>query len=383
MTLEVRIRQHALKAESVEGTAETLSSSEVVAEHEELDANFMRERNERNPLRASLSKVKPVNGMGTGPNSGKEELVGGGGAATPPPCDGLLKACGLARFVLKSVALTTTPTGTYRPGEKITDGGTKVARFVTLIGTTLYYGVISGTDFAAADTITGSKSLATSVVHGTAALTARGFIYKPQSPDNTVSYTSQVNKDGKRYLIWGARGNAQISVEGAGKLGYLNWDLQGKSSKPTDLALFTGVTLPTVVPESFLSAGVMAGADELCIDGFTFDMGNQIARRVCANDATGIKSFRITDRKPTIKLAPENALESVKDFANEYDTLEDFGFYAVIGQSATKKIALCAPAACWQEQPTGDREGIETLDTGLDLYGSESDGDDEYLIAAF
>jgi len=378
-----RIKQFALKVEGTEGTAESLAAGDVPFEVEELDGEYTNEFNERNPMRASLSGIKPLPGIGSGSITGKVELVGGGATTTVPPTKKLWLACGLAEKTVRSVALTGAPTGTFRPGEKITDGGTKIARFLLLSGTTLYYATISGSAFAAADTLTGSKSAATATVHGTPAVTDRGFAYVPQDPDAASSYTAMCNEDGIRKIVFGSRATANIEIGGAGKLAYANFRMDGAATLPIDQALYTGVTLPTVTPESFLSAGVAASGDSLCVDGFNFDLGNTLARRVCANAAAGIKSVRITDRKPTIKVSPERELEATIAFWSKYDAATEFGFYAQIGTTATKRVVIAAPNAMYTGLPTGDREGIAVYDAELRLNGSESDGDDEFIIAFF
>ena len=159
--------------------------------------------------------------------------------------------------------------------------------------------------------------------------------------------------------------------------------LSGTATKPVDQGLFTGVVLPTVDPEAFLSAGLDVAGDSLDIDSFTLDLNNTVAMRVSANAATGIKSYRITDRGPTIQINPEAQLEAAVDFFTKYDAATQFGFFCQIGQTATQRIAVCAPAAMYTDMPDGDREGLVTYDPTLELAGSEDDGDDEFLIAYF
>src|SRR4051794_28827518 len=119
MPLLSRVRQFGIKQEAVEGTAETLAAADVAFEAEEIKGTYTNEFNPRNPLRASLSKVKSLPGIAVGQHTGKLELVGGGGTAVTPPCKKILQCCGLLELTVKSVALTGAPTGTFKPGEKI------------------------------------------------------------------------------------------------------------------------------------------------------------------------------------------------------------------------------------------------------------------------
>ncbi len=379
-----RIRQYSTKQEAAEGTAETPAAADVPDEVEELAGTYTNEMNPRNPLRATLSRAKSIPGQGVGTITGKLELKAGGGAAIVPPCKKILLASALGELVVNRVDLTAAPAGTFRPGERATAAGGKVIRFIKMLDVdTMLYAVVAGAAFVNGDVITGSKSAATATVAVTPGVTAMGFAYKPVDPDSSPSFTDIANHDGVRRLVFGNRKNFQLSVEGAGKLAYLNFTAEGKATKPIDAVLFSGVTLPTVLPESFLLGQVSAGNDLLTVDGFSFDLANTLARRPSANDATGIISYRITDRKPTITIAPEAGLESAKDFFNEYDTGVEFGFFAQIGQTATQRIALAAPNAIWSGLPSGDRDGIETYEATLELNGSESDGDDEFILAFF
>jgi len=383
MPLLNRIKQFALEAEGTEGTAETLSAADVHFEVEELEGTYTNEFNERNPLRASLSQVSHRPGIGVGQISGKAELVGGGATTTEPATNKLWLASAHGKYTVNSIVLTGAPTGTFKHGEKITSS-TKVGRFIWLSGTTMYYATISGAAFAAADTITGSKSAATATVHGTPVLTARGFAYKPIDPDSASAFTANANNDGLRYRVFGSRANGSIDIEGAGKLPYFNFNMDGKAVKPIDEAIFTGVTLPTVLPESFLSAGLKVGGDLLCVDGLGLDLGLTIARRPCANDASGIHSFRITGRKPMLTISPEKELEATKDFFTEYDDGTQFDFFAQVGSTATRRMFLVAPNAQWASLPNGSREDISTYESAsLRLCGSEDDGDDEYMVCFF
>lgn len=394
--LLIRKSQFAIEVEGTEGTAEVLAAADVQFEVEELSSGFTNEVNERNPLRTSLSKVPFQSGIKVGEITGRVELVGGGDDSTNPPTHDVILAMGFAQVgPTKSFDTTGGVTGTFIPGELCTATGGKVVRFLKHddANATLYVVEISGGELNDADTVTGAKSGATVTIDTPDGVTALNFAYMPDP--SSPSFTAGHYMDGMRKLVFGARGTGTINVDGAGQLPYLNFTLNGKATKPIDAALFTGLTLPTVIPLAFLSAGVVivegdattGETDTVCLDSFALDFANTVARRPCANDAAGIFSFRITDRAPQITIDPEAQLEADLDFWSKYDAGTAFGFYAQIGSddaaNASKRLAICAPNAQFQGIEAGDRDGLATYSATLRLNGSEDEGDDEVILAFF
>lgn len=380
MTLLTRKKQFAIATEGTEGTAETLTASDVPFELEELEATYENQMNERNPIRSTLSPVPMLPGIGQGTITGRVELVGGGDATTAPPVDLILQACGLKKYTVYS-AETSGDSGTFVLGEQITDGGSKEGRLVHRPNGQVYYLERSGSSFIQTDTITGTTSGASAQISTSPA--AAGFAYMPDSTETLDSYTAAVMEDGLKKEIYGARGTCSFEIEGAGRLAYLRYTLSGAAAKPSDQALFTGLTLPSVVPEAFLSADVAAGSDSVCVNSMTVDLQNNVAPRLCANQADGIVSFRITERTPTITIDPEAELEATIDFWTKYDAATEFAFRATVGSSEFLRSRVIAPSATYTELSNGDRDGIMTYDATLQLNNDLDDGDDELIVAFF
>ena len=85
-----------------------------------------------------------------------------------------------------------------------------------------------------------------------------------------------------------------------------------------------------------------------------------------------------------ITISPEKELEATKDFFGEYDAGTAFDFFAQVGSTATRRMFVVAPNAQWAGLPNGAREDISVYEGAtLRLCGSESDGDDEYMICFF
>lgn len=381
MPLLARKKQFALKQESVEGTAETLAAADVKMEVEDLQGNFTPEMQERNPLRSDLGRSASVVGSTMGEITGKTEIAPGLVAATDDPnAHRLLLALGLQQHTARTCVLNAAPTGTFLAGEYITGNGVGTGFFVSVAGTTLTF--VQLVAFVAAETITGSISGATAICHTTTPVfTNIGKAYRPDSTSAVPAFTGAVMHDGKQIKIFGSRGDGSIEVGGTGQIGYLNFTLSGAAVQPVDAALFTGVSVPAVIPETFLNAALTAGGNALCVDAFTMALGNTVAKRTCSNKATGIASYRITARQPRITIEPEQELESVVAFFAKFAAGTLFDFYAQIGTSVGKRTIIVAPRAQYVELGQGDREGISTHSAQLALTrGKAPGGDDELLI---
>lgn len=379
-----RIKQFSIAQEATTGTAETLLASDVPAVLEEMGSSFTPEMNERNPYRRSLSGQKPIPGLRMAELSGKLELVAGGDATTPPACDLMLKACGLQRGDVKRLALTGV-SGTFGVGERITAGvnaeGIVLQAFSS---TSIAVLEIGSTPFVDTDSITGGTSAATGTVSGAPA--DFGFGYRPiseRSDQAVPTFTAAVNDDGVRTRVRGALGTGSISVEKAGALGYLDFQLSGASEKPTDVPLITGTNELVIDPETFLAAGVEYDGDQLSISAFTLDFGNEVNNTLDANDASGIKQYRITDRNPRITIDPEATDEATIAFFGKYDSAASGVFAATIGSSVGKRVRVVAPSASYSRLDTQEREGILAYSAELALQTETSDGDDDFIIAFY
>jgi hypothetical protein len=380
MTLLARKKQFALKQETTEGTAETLAAADVKMEVEDLQGNFTPEMQERNPLRADLGRSASVVGITMGEITGKTELVPGAPAATTDPnVHRLLLALGFQQHPARTGTLAAPPTGTPLAGEYITGNIGGTGFFISASGTSLTF--VQLTAFNIGEVVTGSQSGFTATMHATAPnFTDLGKAYRPNSA-TPPAFTSAVMHDGKRIQIFGSRGDGSIEVGGAGQIGYLNFTLNGAAVQPVDAALFSGVSVPVTIPETFLNASLKAGGVELCVDAFTLALGNTVARRTCSNALTGIKSYRMTARQPRITIEPEQELESVINFFGKFAAGTLFDFFAVIGTTVGKRVIIVASRAQYAELGQGDREGISTHPAQIALTrGLAPGGDDEFLI---
>lgn len=379
MPLKTRKKQLAMKAEGTEGVAETLTAGDVVFEVEDLEGQYTPEMQERRPLRSSLSAVPNVVGKEFGPITGRTELKPAALATDPLPLERLLLSLGLQAHDAVTIELAGAPTGTFTAGEYITGDGTGEGLFLRLDGTTLMYARLSA--FAASEGITGSISGATATVDAAGSETVVGKAYRPDSGDGS-SFTSGALMDGLKWEAFGARGDGSFEVGGTGQIGYVSFTVNGPMLAPVDQALFSGVTIPKVKPSTFKGSTVTADGVALCIDSFSLSLNNTVAQRACSDAATGVKSYRITDRRPTLSIDPEVELEATIDFQSKLAGAALFGFYAQIGADTEKRVIFAASQAQYTELGNADRESLATYAASLLLTGGgHPDGDDEFVIA--
>lgn len=380
MPLLTRKKQFATEQEAVEGTAEVLVAADVQTEVEDLEGRFTPELQERNPLREDLSPAASVVGITQGEISGRAELKPSATPATiVPPVVDVLLALGLQQNTLRTMNLSGAPVGTFVAGEYITGATAGQGFFIQLVGTVMTF--VQLVAFVALENITGQVSGATATVNATPAFTDIGFAYRPNSI-NPPSFTSAVMHDGKKIELIGSRGTGSFEVAGTGQIGYCNFTLSGKAVAPIDQALFAGVNLPNIVPETFKNASVRAGTIELCVNAFNLTLNNTVARRSCTNELTGIKSHRITARRAVISIDPEQELEAAIPFFTQFAAGTLFGFYAQIGSSVGKRVWIVASRAQYIELGQGDRDGLSTHAAQLLCSrGARPGGDDDFIIA--
>lgn len=398
MPLLIRKRQIAIEEEGTEGSAETLVAADVQFLVEDVESSYTPEANDRNPMRETLSHEGVVIGAEFGEITGRTELKqrnSGDAVTTNPPMHDLYLAAGLVQCGIWTVQLAGAPTGTFRAGEHVTgDDGTPADIYVLGVdgSNVMTYALRvspAGHDPVAAEGLTGDDSGATASVDAAPAITQLGVGYHPTSSSTAPSFTVGDYMDGVVNTIFGARANAQVNVGGVGQLGYLQFTAQGTADAPVDGALLVGVSIPNIVPEVFLSASVKVHGKpldvddvaELCVDSFTLDFANTLARRNCANKATGIVSYRITDRLPVINIDPERELEATIPFFTNFGAGYAFGFEATIGSTAGKKTWIVAARCQYTELPGADREGIAILNAALRCNAASTGGDDEFFIA--
>lgn len=384
-----RQRQIAAKVETTEGTAITLAAADANCLVYDPTITDDVPMFDRNPARSSLSPLIEIPGLRTRKVSFKVEIKGSGAIATAPSYGKLLRACGLAEFAVSSLSVGTITTGPFQDGETVT-GGTSAATGIvvrqTATGvTTLHIRSIIGTFSAGSETITGSRSTATATETGGASAN-KGFAYVTNSVEaNVPSLTIGSYEDGKRKLISGCRGNVKVSLKD-GEPGFLSFDFQGVLSATADVALLTGITYESTIPEPYLTAILVDGSFSPILSTVEIDLGNTLAMRENANLSAGQLSTLITDRRPTGTIDPEAELVGTKDFVADWLAKTVNYFETRIAHNVTpvagNTVYLLAPAMQVIGVGDGDRSGIalDQLSVAFKTPAASNNGDDEFTI---
>jgi len=379
MPLLSRKKQFAIKQETTEGTAETLAAGDVLMEVDELEGRFTPEFQERHPLREDLSPAAGVVGITAAEITGKTELKPAAVPTNDPPCHRVLLACGLQQNLLRTGIGGAI--GTFIAGEYMVGGASGRGYFVR-IDATVNLTFVEIVAFAASEVATGQVSSATWTFGASPTFTTIGKAYRPNSVA-PPSFTAAVMADGKKFELIGGRATCSFEVGGAGQIGYANFSMQGKAIAPVDQALFAGVAAITTVPEVFKSSAVTAEQVALVVNSFNLSLNNTLARRVASNELTGIKSVKITNRRPTIAVDPEQELEAAIPFFTRFAAGTLFGFYAQIGSTVGKRTIIVASRTQYTELGQGDRDGIATHAANLLCSRGATPGGDDDLLVCF
>lgn len=385
----------ALKVENTEGT----SSNPGVA-----DAGFNTfsttwspevESYERNPFRSSLGRLATINGVKTGTIGFETELVGSGNHAdatpTNPAWHTLMLACGFEQKAVTAVTIPASSGVQFTAGEVLKQSGVAkgTAALSTKVGDTVLYVVDStGTGTTA---IVGETSGADS---GTLAgspfgdTDEGGLVYKPLSGGPAKSYTVALynagtgtgTNSGVKHILEGCRGN--ISFAGStGQPVRMTCEFTGPFASTSNSEIIEP-TYPTLVPPSLLSAGLSFDGDELVVDSFEINSGNELAVRRSANAATGAVSTNIVTRSMSGSIDPEVELASVHNFIDKMTTntvgLLDFVVEAGAG-ALGNKFRIQGPNCSYSGASGGERNGVSTYAMDLSL-NETAIGDSDFRL---
>lgn len=201
--------------------------------------------------------------------------------------------------------------------------------------------------------------------------------YAPASSD-VPSVTIGMWMDGKKYLLWGARGTFTLRME-SGMPGMISFDFLGADWSEADEALLAGVTWESVLPPAFLGATLTMDAYTPVISLVEIIMNNTLSLRGDAHKDSGFISAIISNRRPQGRFTVENVTVATYDFLGKWraGTLVDFD--SSFGSAAGNIIAVNAPKVQFHDPPDfGEEDGrsILTMNSLLTL----NSGDDEFEI---
>ena len=380
MSMLIRKRQLAAKIEAVEGTAETLLAADAgILVNFSPKASYDPQMYQRDPVRASLTKMGKLAGKRSAGIDFSIELKGSGSVTVEPEWLRLIRACGFASNALKKITIGAITTGPYLHGETITgetSGATGRVVLKTANGTTtLYFIALSGT-FETGEVITGGTSGATATASADPA--SAGFEIKPVS-SSVVSLTMGLFEDGIRKVLKGCRGTVKFNFK-IGEPATLDFSFKGVEAGVADVPMFTGVSFDNTVPPVLLNAVMACDGVSLNIGEMEINVSNTLASKDKIDDAKGILSFMITGRDMQGSFNPEMVPVATHDFFSKWFSNTPMVVDLAYGETEGNKFRFYAPGIIYNKIDDGDRDGLQLAQTSFDLTGSMEPGDDELAI---
>lgn len=380
MSMLIRKRQLAAKIEAVEGTAETLLAADAgILVNFSPKASYDPQMYQRDPVRASLTKMGKLAGKRSAGIDFSIELKGSGLVTVEPEWLRLIKSCGFASNALKKISIGAITSGPYLHGETITgetSGATGRVVIKTANGTTtLYFVALSGT-FETGEVITGGTSGATATA--SADPVSAGFEIKPIS-GSVVSLTMGLFEDGIRKVLKGCRGTVKFNFK-IGEPATLDFSFKGVEAGVTDVPMFTGVSFDNTVPPVLLNAVMACDGVSLNIGEMEINVSNTLASKDKIDDAKGILSFMITGRDMQGSFNPEMVPVATHDFFSKWFSNTPMVIDLAYGETEGNKFRFYAPGIIYNKIDDGDRDGLQLAQTSFDLTGSMEPGDDELAI---
>jgi len=376
----IRKRQLAAKIEAVEGIAETLLAADAgILVNFSPKASYDPQMYQRDPVRASLTKMGKLAGKRSAGIDFSIELKGSGSVTVEPEWLRLIRACGFASNALKKITIGAITSGPYLHGETIT-GQTSAATGRVVIKTangttTLYFVSLSGT-FETGEVITGGTSGATATA--SADPVSAGFEIKPVS-SSVVSLTMGLFEDGIRKVLKGCRGTVKFNFK-IGEPATLDFSFKGVEAGVADVPMLAGVGFDNTVPPVLLNAVMSCDGVSLNVGEMEIDVSNTLASKDKIDDAKGILSYMITGRDMQGSFNPEMVPVASHDFFSKWFSNTPMVLDLAYGETEGNKFRFYAPSIVYNKVDDGDRDGIQLAQTSFDLTGSMEPGDDEIAL---
>ncbi len=200
--------------------------------------------------------------------------------------------------------------------------------------------------------------------------------YNPVT-DNHESGTFYLHKDGTRYMMRGARGNAKIMVNAQG-IPYLEFAFTGLFSQPSDQTFPTPVLTAFKAPQVASSTNTptfLINAVALVMRSFTLDMKNDVENRFLI----GAEAILITDRSEMIETVVEAQLLAAFNPFALAAAQTTVPVSLVHGVGAGKITTLTVPAAQMM-RPQGLEQNQNIVEWPLSLAPLPVAGNDQWTL---
>jgi hypothetical protein len=202
--------------------------------------------------------------------------------------------------------------------------------------------------------------------------------YKPRST-GFESLTLYMYMDGTLHRMTGAYGTFTSSWE-AGSYPKISWTFTGQYIAPIDAAL-PAPTFETAQPNQIELARMKIDDLPACIQSFTFDQGNNIVPRICANASDGYDGVRLVARSVSGGIDPEATLVLDNDFWSDMASAKQMRFRMRAGATPGNIVWVWAPAVQYTGLTYQDRDSLRVYDAGIAFSREVTDDEVEWLFA--
>lgn len=115
-----------------------------------------------------------------------------------------------------------------------------------------------------------------------------------------------------------------------------------------------------------------------------FDLGNEVSVRKDGNSFNGLKTARVTGRKPMASADPEMMSQESFDIFNKWFNGEPASMQFQVGKGGdNNSLFFYGKRAQFTGNGDGDRDGVAVISSEMELVTTAGGGDDEYLIVLF
>jgi hypothetical protein len=195
-----------------------------------------------------------------------------------------------------------------------------------------------------------------------------------------ATLTCGLYTDGRLKTAAGCMFDMVIKLK-AGEPGRVEFKGRGAWQAPTDVALITP-TYPTTKPPRFAGVAFTVGGTAYLVDEVEIALGNEVVLRQDPAASCGYRSAVITNRKVTVKMAPEAKLLAAQDWHAAYLAGTTYALSCPVGTAADNIVTITAPALQLLKPPADDdRDGVLVEALEFQSCRDASAGDDELVIA--
>jgi len=202
--------------------------------------------------------------------------------------------------------------------------------------------------------------------------------YKPTSA-SIKSVTIYLYKDGRRYIVTGARGSFKLLAP-ANKVATIEFTMKGLYDAPTDTSLPSTVTYESTTPPVCKNQTLsLDSVTTLKVQSSEIDLAAEVGPRISKIASTGIGAIEITSRKPILTINPESVSIATLDLRSKL-LATTVAYSEIIGSADGNKITISVPKANYADIEYADREGVMVENIKCECARNSDAGDDEIEI---